>query len=100
MAAFSHFCEIIIQQKNLLGGSSVPKSIEVEITFTDRNSGPGTLGGKTLVTAGGLAAGVGKAVREILKKMDRKQRFDAAKHGITITAKVLEEEAKESAANA
>ena len=80
------------------------KTIEVEIQFTDRNSGPGTVAGKTRVEAGGLAAGVGKAVREILgKQMDRKQRFDAVKNGIVITAKVLDdaaEEVKEAAAQA
>jgi nitrogenase subunit NifH len=78
------------------------KTIEVEIQFTDRSTGPGTVGGKARVEAGGLAAGVGKAVREILgKQMDRKQRFDAVKNGIVITAKVLGDavaEAKEATA--
>lgn len=70
------------------------KTIEVEIEYQDRKTGPGTIGGKARVEAGGLAAGVGKAVREILgKQMDRKQRFDATKNGIKITARVLGTEA-------
>lgn len=73
------------------------KTIEVEVQFEDRKLGPGTVGGKARVEAGGLAAGVGKAVREILgKQMDRKQRFDATKNGITITAKVLGEAAEQA----
>ncbi len=74
------------------------KTIEVEVQFEDRKVvGPGTVGGKARVEAGGLAAGVGKAVREIRgKQMDRKQRFDATKNGITITAKVLGEAAEDS----
>jgi hypothetical protein len=68
------------------------KTVEVEITFTDRTSGPGTSAGKLVVTAGSLAAGIGRGVREIMKKMDRKQRFDAAKHGINVSAKLTEGE--------
>lgn len=68
------------------------KTVEVEITFTDRTSGPGTSAGKSVVTAGSLAAGIGRGVREIMKKMDRKQRFDAAKHGINVSAKLTEGE--------
>jgi hypothetical protein len=71
------------------------KTIEVVLEFTDRKTGPGTVGGKASVVAGGLAAGVGRAVREILKNMDRKQRFDATKDGIVITAKVAGEAVKE-----
>jgi hypothetical protein len=74
----------------------VPKTIEVELQFHDRQSGPGTVGGKAKVEAGGLAAGIGKALRDILgKQMDRKQRFDANKNGVTITAKVLGDAAPE-----
>jgi hypothetical protein len=68
------------------------KIVAVEITFTDRTSGPGTSAGKSVVTAGSLAAGIGRGVREIMKKMDRKQRFDAAKHGIKVSAKLTEGE--------
>jgi hypothetical protein len=75
------------------------KTVEVEITFTDRTSGPGTSAGKSVVTAGSLAAGIGRGVRDIMKKMDRKQRFDAAKHGINVSAK-LTDEAEEKDATA
>ena len=74
------------------------KTVEVEITFTDRSSGPGTSAGKTIVTAGSLAAGIGRGVREIMKKMDRKQRFDAAKHGINVSAKITEGESGSASA--
>ena len=78
------------------------KKIEVTLEYEDRKSGPGTVGGKARVEAGGLAAGVARGVREILaKQMDRKQRFDATKSGITIKAIVLgEAESEEPAANA
>jgi hypothetical protein len=73
------------------------KTVEVEITFTDRASGPGTSAGKSIVTAGSLAVGISRGVREIMKKMDRKQRFDAAKHGINVSAKLTEDESAEAA---
>jgi|SRR5580700_4063704 hypothetical protein len=76
------------------------KTVEVEITFTDRSSGPGTSAGKTIVTAGNLAAGIGRGVREIMKKMDRKQRFDAAKHGINVSAKITDEAEEKDASAA
>jgi hypothetical protein len=76
------------------------KTVEVEITFTDRTSGPGTSAGKSTVTAGSLAAGIGRGVRDIMKKMDRKQRFDAAKHGINVSAKISEEGESAEAAKA
>jgi hypothetical protein len=79
----------------------VAKTIEVTVEYNDRKSGPGTVGGKARVEAGGLAAGVARGVREILgKQMDRKQRFDAMKSGVTIKAMVLGEAEGEPAANA
>jgi hypothetical protein len=73
-------------------GANLAKSIEVIVEYSDRKSGPGTVGGKARVEAGGLAAGVARGVREILgKQMDRKQRFDAVKSGIVIKATVLGE---------
>jgi hypothetical protein len=65
------------------------KTIQVVLEYQDRSSGPGTVGGKTNVEAGGLAAGVGKAVREIFKQMNTFQRRDAAKNGITIKATIV-----------
>jgi hypothetical protein len=65
------------------------KTIEVEVEYQDRNSGP-TTAGKVRVEAGSLPVGIGKALREVWKKMDRKVRFDAAKNGLTIKAQVSE----------
>jgi hypothetical protein len=65
------------------------KTIQVEIEYQDRSSGP-TAAGKVRVEAGSLPVGIGKALREVWKTMDRKVRFDAAKNGLTIKAQVLE----------
>jgi hypothetical protein len=65
------------------------KTIQVEIEYHDRNSGP-TVAGKVRVEAGSLPVGIGKALREVWKTMDRKVRFDAAKNGLTIKAQVLD----------
>ena len=65
------------------------KSIQVEIEYQDRNSGP-TVAGKVRVEAGSLPVGIGKALRDVWKTMDRKVRFDAAKNGLTIKARVLD----------
>jgi hypothetical protein len=65
------------------------KTIQVEIEYQDRNSGP-TVAGKVRVEAGSLPVGIGKALRDVWKTMDRKVRFDAAKSGLTIKAQVLD----------
>lgn len=65
------------------------KTIQVEIEYHDRNSGP-TVAGKVRVEAGSLPVGIGKALRDVWKTMDRKVRFDAAKSGLTIKAHVLD----------
>ncbi len=65
------------------------KTIQVEIEYQDRSSGP-TVAGKVRVEAGSLPVGIGKALRDVWKTMDRKVRFDAAKNGITIKAQVLD----------
>jgi hypothetical protein len=65
------------------------KTIQVEIEYQDRNSGP-TVAGKVDLEAGSLPVGIGKALRDIWKTMDRKVRFDAAKNGLTIKARVLD----------
>ncbi len=65
------------------------KTIQVEIEYHDRNSGP-TVAGKLRLEAGSLPVGIGKALRDVWKKMDRKVRFDAAKNGLTIKAQVLD----------
>jgi hypothetical protein len=80
----------------------VAKTFEVEIKFQDREKGPGTVAGKAIVTAGTMAAAIGKGVREILDKTDRKQNFDMQKHGVEIlvrsTAEAGEEERSDEAA--
>ncbi len=63
------------------------KTFEVEIKFEDREKGPGTVAGKATVTAGSMAAAIGKAVREILDTTDRKQNFDMQKHGVEISVR-------------
>jgi hypothetical protein len=80
----------------------VAKTFEVEIKYQDREKGPGAVAGKAVVTAGSMAAAIGKAVREILDKTDRKQNFDMQKHGIEISvrssAEATEEEKPDEAA--
>ncbi len=65
------------------------KTIQVEIEYQDRNSGP-TVAGKVRVEAGSLPVGIGKGLRDVWKTMDRKVRFDAAKNGLTIKAQILD----------
>jgi hypothetical protein len=63
----------------------------VKLEYQDRKNGPE---GRTLqIDTGSMAAAVGKAAREFLKSLDRKQRFDANKNGLTIVCnKVAGEE--------
>jgi uncharacterized FAD-dependent dehydrogenase len=87
------------------GEETVAKTFEVEIKFEDREKGPGTVAGKAIVTAGSMAAAIGKGVREILDKMDRKQNFDMQKHGVEISVRSSadageEEKSDEAAAGA
>jgi hypothetical protein len=65
------------------------KTIQVEIEYHDRNSGP-TVAGKVALEASSLPVGIGKALRDVWKTMDRKVRFDAAKNGMTIKARILD----------
>jgi hypothetical protein len=54
----------------------------VKLEYQDRENGPE---GRTLqIDTGSMAAAIGKATREFLKSLDRKQRFDANKGGLTI----------------
>jgi hypothetical protein len=69
----------------------------VKLEYQDRKTGPE---GRTLqIDTGSMAAAIGKATREFLKSLDRKQRFDANKNGLTIVcSKVsVEEKAVEAA---
>jgi hypothetical protein len=61
------------------------KTFEVQFRFRDRNEG--TVESTVKVEASSLPGAVGKAAREFVKGLDRKQRFDMNKNGLEITAK-------------
>lgn len=61
------------------------KTFEVQFRYRDRNEG--TVESTVKVDASSLPGAVGKAAREFVKGLDRKQRFDMNKNGLEITAK-------------
>jgi hypothetical protein len=61
------------------------KTFEVQFRYRDRSEKTAELTVK--VEASSLPGAVGKAVREFVKGLDRKQRFDMNKNGLEITAK-------------
>ena len=61
------------------------KSFEVQFRYQDRTEG--TVESTVKVDASSLPGAVGKAVREFVKGLDRKQRFDMNKSGLEISAK-------------
>jgi hypothetical protein len=61
------------------------KTFEVQFRYRDRSEKTAEL--KVKVEASSLPGAVGKAVREFVKGLDRKQRFDMNKNGLEITAK-------------
>jgi hypothetical protein len=61
------------------------KSFEVQFRYQDRTEE--TVESTVKVEASSLPGAVGKAVREFVKGLDRKQRFDMNKNGLEITAK-------------
>jgi hypothetical protein len=61
------------------------KTFEVQFRYRDRNEE--TLESTVRVEASSLPGAVGKAAREFVKGLDRKQRFDMNKNGLEITAK-------------
>jgi hypothetical protein len=61
------------------------KSFEVQFRYQDRTEG--TVESAVKVDASSLPGAVGKAVREFVKGLDRKQRFDMNKNGLEITVK-------------
>ncbi len=61
------------------------KTFEVQFHYRDRNEG--TVESTVKVEASSLPGAVGKAAREFVKGLDRKQRFDMNKNGLEITAK-------------
>ena len=64
------------------------KSFEVQFRYQDRAEG--TVESSLKVDASNLPGAVGKAVREFVKGLDRKQRFDMNKTGLEITAKAVD----------
>jgi hypothetical protein len=63
----------------------------VKLEYQHRTNGPQ---GRTIqVDTGSMAAAIGKAAREFLKSLDRKERFDANKSGLTIVCNKVSEEA-------
>lgn len=61
------------------------KTFEVQFRYRDRNEGPAESTVK--VEASSLPGAIGKAARDFVKGLDRKQRFDMNKNGLEITAK-------------
>jgi len=61
------------------------KSFEVHFRYQDRAEG--TVESTVKVDASSLPGAVGKAVRDFVKGLDRKQRFDMNKSGLEISAK-------------
>jgi hypothetical protein len=61
------------------------KTFEVQFRYRDRNEE--TKEAAIKVEASNLPGAVGKATREFVKGLDRKQRFDMNKNGLEITAK-------------
>jgi hypothetical protein len=61
------------------------KTFEVQFRYQDRTQG--TVESTVKVDASSLPGAVGKAVREFVKSLDRKQRFDMNKNGLEIMGK-------------
>lgn len=63
------------------------KTFEVRFSYRDRTEA--TAEATLKVDASSLPGAVGKATREFVKGLDRKQRFDMNKNGLEITAKPI-----------
>ena len=63
------------------------KTFEVRFRYLDRNER--SVESTVKVEASSLPGAVGKAAREFVKGLDRKQRFDMNKNGLEITAKTV-----------
>lgn len=61
------------------------KTFEVQFRYQDRTEA--SVESTLKVDASNLPGAVGKAVREFVKGLDRKQRFDMNKNGLEITVK-------------
>jgi hypothetical protein len=67
------------------------KSFKVSFEYEDRSKG--AAGTSLKVEASSLAGGVAKATREFMKSLDRKQRFDVGKSGLSVKVTTLDSEA-------
>lgn len=74
------------------------KTFEVRFRYEDRNQG--TVESTVNVDASSLPGAVGKAAREFVKGLDRKQRFDMNKNGLEISTKAVEKAAEAEGAQA
>lgn len=76
------------------------KTFEVRFRYQDRSQG--AVESTVKVDASSLPGAVGKAARDFVKKLGRKQRFDMNKNGLEITTKAVEapEGAQEAGAGA
>jgi hypothetical protein len=63
------------------------KTFEVQFRYRDRTER--TEESTVKVEASSLPGAIGKAAREFVKGLDRKQRFDMNKNGLEITAKLI-----------
>jgi hypothetical protein len=79
------------------GGSGM-KTFEVRFRFQDRNQE--NVESMVKVDASSLPGAVGKAAREFVKGLDRKQRFDMNKNGLEISSKAVEKETEAQAGGA
>lgn len=71
------------------------KTFEVRFRYQDRSQG--AVESTVKVDASSLPGAVGKAARDFVKKLDRKQRFDMNRNGLEITTKAVESEEKQEA---
>jgi hypothetical protein len=69
-------------------GVSGMKTFEVRFRYQDRNEA--SVESTVQVEASSLPGAVGKAAREFVKGLDRKQRFDMNKNGLEITTKAVD----------
>jgi len=74
------------------------KTFEVRFRFQDRNQG--NVESTVKVDASSLPGAVGKAAREFVKGLDRKQRFDMNKNGLEISTKAVDKETEVQAGGA
>jgi len=63
------------------------KTFEVQFRYRDRNEE--SIQSAVKVEASSLPGAIGKAAREFVKSLDRKQRFDMNKNGLEIIARPI-----------